>query len=68
LLAIQSVKKLLVVRIFILIVQFFKDFTNADINYNNPYLKEKTTTKNAIGKIIRIDEPKSAWLTLPKLS
>ncbi len=23
--------------------QFFKDFTNADINYNNPYLKEKTT-------------------------
>jgi YD repeat-containing protein len=24
---------------------------------------QKTTTKNAIGKIIRIDEPKSAWLT-----
>jgi YD repeat-containing protein len=24
---------------------------------------QKTTTKNAIGKIIRIDEPESAWLT-----
>jgi hypothetical protein len=23
--------------------QFFKDFTNADINYNNTYLKEKIT-------------------------
>jgi YD repeat-containing protein len=29
----------------------------------NPLGHQKTTTKNAIGKIIRIDEPKSAWLT-----
>jgi uncharacterized protein RhaS with RHS repeats len=24
---------------------------------------QKTTTKNIIGKVIRIDEPKGAWLT-----